>query len=786
MNRLAFRSLSWWRTILALGGMTSVALGVVLFPAAPSSLALTHHGGSKGSAVTVTGPRMLNPASINPGNGDAKLFKYHSKVSVTQTTNLTDQTVQVSWSGFSPSGEQLPYQSTNTSYPVVVAQCNTAHPRYQDQCYGVSGRIGTQGGVSKYGPYNAVYTTTTSRGTGEADIPLLTGLQNQWLNCSPTHACSLAIIPVQGGNILETPYSCTNHLEDALVEGNTEAASVAFNNPPGPLCSWDKRIVIPLHFAPSIDDCKFSNPDFTVLGSPMSQRAMDQWDSGLCETRNPLYITYGAALAEPAAVQAVQAGGGDVALTTQPAASLTGSKHKYTYAPVTVTATSIAYWVDNSNTAEPFTNLKLDPRLVLKMLTTSYDLSDIACTPHPSSVCDSGVDGNPEDILVDPEFTKLNPHINLNNTPLGSAVSPANVPIVASGPSDMTYAVTRWIAANKDASAFLADEPDQWGMRMNSYYHALKYPTNDFVPQDPTPQTSRSYSPVFPLYLAVDDMVEAWPPGTGYRKQVCGNPGSPEGYCRLTQETPGQRVLFGILDYGDTDAYLIPSAAILNPAGRYVQPSTRSMAAALNSMVTASNGITQQVSTTSKNKAEYPLTMVVYAMVPISGESHAKADDIARWLRFVAGSGQDEGTAPGQLPVGYLPLTSKLRAETLKAANEVQDQTGDTAKSSPSPSSSSTGSSSTSSSTSPSPGSSVSTSPSPGVSLPTVHPKIATVAVRDPQTSGLLRFALPVVLILGGLAALGGASTLLAPNSGAIAARLRHLYHNGGPWRKKP
>jgi hypothetical protein len=197
-------------------------------------------------------------------------------------------------------------------------------------------------------------------------------------------------------------------------------------------------------------------------------------------------------------------------------------------------------------------------------------------------------------------------------------------------------------------------------------------------------------------------------------------------------------------------------------------------------MVSDGNKITQEVSTKSKNPAEYPLTMVIYAMVPTSGLSHSKADAIASWLRFVAGPAQQEGTAPGTLPSGYLPLTPKMRAETLTAATDVQDQTGATKSASPSPSSTSP-----TASVSPSPAPSV-TSPSSGVSFPKIGQKINTVAVRDPQTAGLLRYALPGILIIGGLAALGGASSLLAPSSGAIAARLRRYYHTGQLFRRKP
>ena len=62
------------------------------------------------------------------------------------------------------------------------------------------------------------------------------------------------------------------------------------------------------------------------------------------------------------------------------------------------------------------------------------------------------------------------------------------------------------------------------------------------------------------------------------------------------------------------------------------------------------------------NPAAYPLTMVIYAMVPISGVAHTKAAAIARFLDFAAGTGQTPGVGPGQLPAGYLPLPGNLRA----------------------------------------------------------------------------------------------------------------------------
>ncbi len=54
----------------------------------------------------------------------------------------------------------------------------------------------------------------------------------------------------------------------------------------------------------------------------------------------------------------------------------------------------------------------------------------------------------------------------------------------------------------------------------------------------------------------------------------------------------------------------------------------------------------------------YPGTMVVYADVPTTGLSSDDATDLSELLTFAVSDGQTEGFADGQLPPGYLPLTS--------------------------------------------------------------------------------------------------------------------------------
>jgi hypothetical protein len=201
------------------------------------------------------------------------------------------------------------------------------------------------------------------------------------------------------------------------------------------------------------------------------------------------------------------------------------------------------------------------------------------------------------------------------------------------------------------------------------------------------------------------------------------------------------------------------------------------MAAAVSSMVTSkANHITQQVDFKKQKAAgAYPLTMVIYAMVPTSGVKATKADAIARFLDYVAGPGQTPGLRPGNLPPGYLPLPSKLRAKTLRAATLVRNQKGNSLhpKSSPSPSTSPTTSQATSPAVSPSP------------SRTHLGAGVQTVALKSAQTSGLIRYALPVLLIVGGAATLGGASSLAFGSTAAVTERIRRLRRLRLVWRHR-
>ena len=351
------------RQAVALGGAACLAAGVLLAAAATRSPA---SAASRSAGATAQGPHMWDPASGKP-------FPDASTVTVNQTSNLVNQMVHVSWTGFTPSSTPL-YDPAATDYPVMVTECRGTNPASLTECYGANNG-GVQGAFGPDGPMNTGYATTAANGTGQLDVQILTSLENQFLGCDQNHPCSLVVVPAQGGNVFVTPPQCTDHSADI---GGSAIGQLAFSTSHGQ-CSWLTRIVIPLKFAPSPAACPLKNSQFSVAGSPMMARAMAQWLAGLCAGSHGLTIGYNSTVPEPLAVSEAADGLADVALTTRPASAdgiAASGRHEFVYAPVAVSAVSIAYWIDNPSTGTPVTSLKLDQRLVDKLLTQSYNFQN--------------------------------------------------------------------------------------------------------------------------------------------------------------------------------------------------------------------------------------------------------------------------------------------------------------------------------------------------------------------------------------------------------------------------
>ena len=156
---------------------------------------------------------------------------------------------------------------------------------------------------------------------------------------------------------------------------------------------------------------------------------------------------------------------------------------------------------------------------------------------------------------------------------------------------------------------------------------------------------SYEYAPVYPSYKVAQNYQAL----EHRRRQLV--PDIQGNYDANPAQSIGDRSLIAIVGDGDAAAYTFPVMALPNAAGKYVEPSTATMTAAAQDLTSTGSG-TQQVSLANTNPDAYPLTMIVYAMVPTSGASHTKAAAIARFLDYVAGPGQQAGIGAGQFPGG--------------------------------------------------------------------------------------------------------------------------------------
>ncbi len=744
-------------------------------------------------------------------------------VTVSPTTDLVSQVVDVSWQNFAPTlytGSLTPEPNANDGsdagtvnelYNVAVYECRGTVPQgpanydgnaVADNCYSLTDTTQVQ---ATAGAANGVVGFTSGNGTGQAEVYLEAGAENSFLHCGPTSPCSLLVLPNWGGRDAVTVGSeslttdCTNHTwDDGGPFRTTYMASYLYLGGP---CSWADRIVVPLSFAPSPTDCPTnSTPAFQSFGSPMMEAAMEQWQAGWCVGKSPLSFAYTAEDEYTARQQFLQGGSGalsataDMALVTQPATDsdslgvLPTARH-YTYAPLANSAIAFAYYIDNQKTGAPFTDLVLNARLAAKLLTESYSLG-YACTgeAHPvsSSTCDPAVAGNPASIFDDPEFFALNGGDSASNKDLFPSDSEEEsnttwgpfLPLVVSGNSDMTTELTGWLASDPEAHAFLTGQRETDGttsMVVNTYY-LNAYPATQFLPLDPgwSQPPAKSGSGQYD-----ETMQAAWNPVSGLDNVATDlatqDPTADEPYPTCTtpctsssswvnERLPGEYLgldeMTGVVAYSQAAVDGFPVFRLVNAAGKAVAPTEASILAAVSQMKTNPDGITQSVNFSGTDPDAYPLAMVAYAMVPTCGLSAAKASGISAFLTDVAIRGQTPGYLPGQLAPGYVPLTSHQLAQLKAAASTVRSK----GQQKCSTSGGGTGGSGNGSVAGGSGAGTGSGGPGHGTHSNTTAKlgngkhgaSNAGYAVKNPFTAGLGRFILPLLVVLGGLLALGG------------------------------
>ncbi|CAB4719301.1 unannotated protein [freshwater metagenome] len=538
-------------------------------------------------------------------------------------------------------------------------------------------------------PPNELAAFTDTDGRGSVQFEVRSDVENESLGCNDKVACSIVVIPIMGlscaaPSVPATPADDACRKGGRFLPGSSNFANDGVDQAVSPALwwsasNWANRFSIPLTFGFPPDTCDVldSRAPTGFYGSELLAQAALQWSPAYCLRKDRFKFQLNQ-MSDDAGWNLMEAGEG--------AAAEVSSEHELRgsdpvgYAPTAVTGFSIGYVIDRPDNQGEYTDLRMNARLVAKLMSQSYLGSDLG-RGHP------GMAGNPLGIMTDPEFVKLNPGLTQNAQEAGAAL------LSLSNSSDVIYQLTDWMAQDKDALAFLGGKPDPWGMVVNPAYRDIAIPTaewpllDSYVPQtentcrqdNPAVYFSQLAAPVTTLRKIAEALLDAWP----NVQTRCEFDLSTQLYKlgRIDRQSFGARFMMGVVSLGDVDRYGLRSAALEAASGSYVEPDDASLAAAvgLAKQQDRYGPFVLDQADVRRSKAAYPGTMVVYTAAKLRNLDQTSADKVAQFIRVSTTEGQRPGTGNGDLPGGFLPIrdsgvTAKLYASAQQVAAAIAAQ----------------------------------------------------------------------------------------------------------------
>jgi hypothetical protein len=655
--------------------------------------------------------------------------------------------------------------------------------------------------------------STTANSSGQQQFETLTNVQAPHLGCGEietngqTRDCWLVIVP--RGTYEPNGYQ---------VQG-TNAQSGFLQTSPLTPSNWAQRIQVHLGYAPLATSCPPTVVPTLLVGTQVISRALLSWELALNLAAKCSRVYAFTPSTEGSATDQLSTptpGNAGLAFTTIPIGSEntrypggTAPKlPKILYAPVAVTALDYGFNIDEGPAGYVTTPVNLTPSLAAKAMTQVYrfDLPDVDLQ--------LGLTGptwaakNPSNITLDPAFTKLNPVSKIPQYQLSSIPLAPLLTVDASALNQQYWqwiqtdpATSAWLDGTKSASETATADPSYTSLDLGKTPAIDSFPRAytgklDLGPcplvicteEDPTNPIDEilnttdllpeyaNYDSASSAVLAANDTTESQP----WCECNRASNGTPGWWSSAGHQAPGYLFMWTASDMPDLAAYGLIPANLCNASGSScVGPSLASVGKALGSAAKDSAGLLE-VNPAKVPAGGYPLTDVVYAAVP-TNEPAAALSDYADFISYAAGAGQTAGSSPGDLPPGYLPMTSALQKQARGVVAELRALAGPTTKSSPTPTHSAGATSSaaatssqtppttagggaetpnptaaSASSTSTSTGAAASSSPSAGG--PVISPPSAVLVsgTTPVNSAGNIRLALIVVLIIGAAGALGG------------------------------
>lgn len=557
--------------------------------------------------------------------------------------------------------------------------------------------------------------------------------------------------------------------------------------------TWEHRLAVKLEFKPLGVRCAIGAAEKSLAGSELMTAAVASWQPKLCGAAGGSIFNL---IVANEADQALAANGTEaaaLALTTR-ALSADEVSDQLVYAPVGISGLAVGFAVDHLASPiqtdvpasvsgldrQPFTSMKLTPRLVAKLLTDSYK------TSLPTGADLSNLKNNANYLWQDPEFLAINDEAwKYQDLSRPAHLADLLVPL---GRSDAAWVVWQYVLADPEAASFLGGTPDPWGMVVNPYSSttatlnptgtAATYPKDSFPKADPTSYTPEGMGEInlvtWRPYATDLDTAGYWVLRGDNRtlNQASWDPVDPAPkYSLFPRDLAGQQRVIGLTDTASAAKYQVFTAALRNPAGTFVEPTSASMAAAAAVMspvpeqpqVKALNYSSSMVKAAAD---AYPLTVPIYAATNPAGGDTALRAAYASFIRYASGAGQTPGTDDGELPAGYAPLPASWAAQAETAATTIT--AGPTPSPTPSPTPTPTassasasidvtraaGSSTVEAAMSDSAADSAANGEAPSATGDPAGPVVGAATPEDPDI-GALRAAVPVGAAGGLVAALG-------------------------------
>jgi hypothetical protein len=525
---------------------------------------------------------------------------------------------------------------------------------------------------------------SATNGAGSVKFEIQTALQANGLGCGD---------PVTNGSTT-TPQACWLVV---IPRGTADGGDSHITQSGLRWDVWKHSIAFRLTFKPLGITCALGAAERQVRGSELVAGAVASWQPVLCNSQGGAIYTMSNSAESDAALAANGTDTAPLALTSRPLSS--GDPDDLTYAPIAIGGLAVAFAVDHSPTATdetppdqadksglPFSSMKLTPRLIAKLLTASYQDS------IPTNADHSELKNNPRNLLLDPDFQKVN--ADNPDWKYQAIVAPSVADLlVPQGRSDAAWQLWRYVLSDPSAVAFLAGKGDGYGMivnpnsstdaKINPTGAGLTLPRDDFPKADPITQpASASGGEVNlvtwrPYTNDLDQAAYFTLRGDGQTLGLWDPTTAPPKYGKSVRNLPGYQRVLSLTDTSSAAKYQVVTAELQNSAGAFVAPTTASLSAAAAAMtpVTSQKQVLEYNPSGAAAKAApgaYPLAMPIYAATnPAQADAKTRAD-YATFIRFAATTGQQPGVDPGQLPPGYAPIPAAWKTQAIGAAAAIQ------------------------------------------------------------------------------------------------------------------